>query len=100
MAWTLLTFAEAKIVRLAALGCSNQEIAAILGIKEAAACEGRADAMRKLGVHSAGTLARVATTLGFTSMGDKLTEEELDKLAEEDTAIECEVSQAPPERRR
>jgi DNA-binding CsgD family transcriptional regulator len=103
MAWTLLNFSESKVVRLVALGCSDREVAAILGISEESADNGRTSAMKKLGVHSAGTLARVAFTLGFTSLGDKLTGEELARLdadSSSDTALECEISQALPARPR
>ena len=88
MAWMLLTFKEARIVRLAALGCPAAEIAVLLDIPEDAAAEGSTSAMRKLGVHSPGALARVAFTLGFVSLNDKLTDEERAQLGEEDTAIE------------
>ena len=51
-------------MRLVSLGCANKEIAAILGITESTADNHRSNAMAKLDVHSAGTLTRVALTLG------------------------------------
>jgi DNA-binding NarL/FixJ family response regulator len=71
-----LTDEEAKVVRLVSLGCANEEIAAILDMAESTADNHRSSAMAKLGAYSAGTLARVALSLGITSAGDKLTDEE------------------------
>ena len=74
-----LTPTEARVVRLVSLGCTSRDVAAILGIAESTADNHRTRAMKKLAVRSAGLLTRTALALGFTSLEDKLSEEELAK---------------------
>ena len=77
---SLLTGAEARIVRLISLGCTHKEAATILGVAESTVSDDLASAMHKLDVQSAGALTKRALSLGLTSLDDRLAEEELAKL--------------------
>jgi DNA-binding NarL/FixJ family response regulator len=69
----LLTMRETQVVRLLSLGCSNHEIAAILGLATSTVDNFRSRAMAKLGVSKAATLTRVAILTGISGLRDQLT---------------------------
>jgi DNA-binding CsgD family transcriptional regulator len=75
-----LTAMERQVIRLVSLGCSLPDMAAILGRSMATVDNHRTRGMRKLGVHKAAELTRVAIRLGITSLDDCLTPRELEKL--------------------
>ena len=71
-----LTERQAEIVRLISLGCTNEEIADILGLSPATVDNHRARAMRTLGTDKAALVTRLALKLRITSMKDQLTRTE------------------------
>ena len=64
---------QTEIVRLASLGCTAVEIAAILGIAESTAVNHKAAAMTALGTDKAALVARLAIKHKISSLTDKLT---------------------------
>jgi len=68
-----LTPREKEIVRLASLGCTDQEAAKILKIAPSTVNNHKAKAMAKLGTDKAALLTRLALKLKVSSMSDKLT---------------------------
>jgi DNA-binding CsgD family transcriptional regulator len=68
-----LTRRQREVVRLTSLGCTVQEIAAILDIAVATADNHRLSAMRALGVGKATILTRIAIKHRVSPMDDKLT---------------------------
>ena len=68
-----LTPREKEIVRLASLGCTDQEAAKILKLAPSTVNNHKARAMAKLGTDKAPLLTRLALKLKVTSMTDKLT---------------------------
>ena len=77
-----LTRTETKVVRLVSLGCTTRQVGSILGISSNTADNHRWRAMRKLGVRTVAALTRAAIELGFTSLNDRLTGEELAKASQ------------------
>ncbi len=68
-----LTPREKEVVRLASLGCTDQEAAKILKLAPSTVNNHKARAMAKLGTDKTPLLARLAIKLKVTSMNDKLT---------------------------
>lgn len=68
-----LTPREKEVVRLASLGCTDQEAAKILKLAPSTVNNHKARAMAKLGTDKAALLTRFALKLKVTSMTDKLT---------------------------
>jgi DNA-binding CsgD family transcriptional regulator len=75
-----LTPTESKVVRLVSLGCTTRQVAIILGIAESTVDNHRSRGMKKLGVHTIGTLTRAAIASGITSLDDRLTDAERAKI--------------------
>ncbi len=73
MVTTKLSQNEAQVVRLASLGCTREEAAAILKIAPSAATTRNTRAMAKLDVNKVAILVRLAIKHRITSMKDKLT---------------------------
>lgn len=71
-----LTERQAQIVRLISLGCTNEEIAKILGLSPATVDNHRARAMKTLGTDKAALVTRLAIKMRVTSMKDQLTRTE------------------------
>lgn len=71
-----LTERQAEIVRLISLGCTNEEIANILGLSPATVDNHRARAMKALGTDKAALVTRLAIKMRITSMKDQLTRSE------------------------
>jgi DNA-binding CsgD family transcriptional regulator len=76
----LVTRTEKKVVRLISLGCTSREAGAILGVSASTIDNHRARAMKHLGVRTAAALTRRALQLGITSLDDRLTENEVERL--------------------
>jgi DNA-binding CsgD family transcriptional regulator len=76
----LLTPMERRILRLFSLGCSLRDAAAILGRSIRTIDNHKTRGMRKLGVHKAAELTRVAIKLGISHLDDELTEQERVRL--------------------
>jgi DNA-binding CsgD family transcriptional regulator len=68
-----LTPRQSEVVRLISLGCSNNEIADILGLAVATADNHRSAAMAALGTDKAALVTRLALKYRITSMKDTLT---------------------------
>ncbi len=68
-----LTPREREIMRLASLGCTDQEAAKILKLAPSTINNHKARAMAKLGTDKTVLLTRLALKLGVTSIKDKLT---------------------------
>ena len=68
-----LTPREKEVVRLASLGCTDQEAAKILKLAPSTVNNHKARAMAKLGTDKTPLLTRLALNLKVTSMNDKLT---------------------------
>ena len=68
-----LTPREKEVVRLASLGCTDQEAAKILKLAPSTVNNHKAKAMAKMGTDKAALLTRLALKLKVTSMTDKLT---------------------------
>jgi DNA-binding CsgD family transcriptional regulator len=68
---------ERQVIRLVSLGCSLADTAAILRRSLTTVDNHKTRGMRKLGVHKAAELTRVAIRLGITSLDDQLTPQEL-----------------------
>ena len=68
-----LTPRQTEIVRLISLGCTNQEIADILGIAVSTVDNHRSRAMAELGTDKMVLLTRLAIKHRISSMRDKLT---------------------------
>ena len=68
-----LTERHKQVVRLASLGCTLGEIAAILKIATNTVDNHKQEAMRRLGVDKTALLTRVAIKLRITSLNDRLT---------------------------
>ena len=71
-----LTPRQREVVRLSSLGCTNDEIARILGISESTVDNHRDRAMSALGTNKAPLLARLAIKHKITSLNDQLTNTE------------------------
>ena len=71
-----LTPRQSEVVRLISLGCTNKEMAAILGLAEATVENHRGAAMAALGTDKAALLTRLAIKYRYTSMKDQLTRTE------------------------
>ena len=68
-----LTPRQTEVVRLASLGCSTHEIAAVLGIAVSTADNHKATAMAVLGTDKATLLTRLVIKLKITSANETLT---------------------------
>lgn len=68
-----LTPRQTEIVRLVSLGCSTNEIAAILGIAESTVDNHKAAAMKIMGTDKASLVARLAIKHKISGIDDKLT---------------------------
>ncbi|MCO6046591.1 LuxR C-terminal-related transcriptional regulator [Aeoliella sp. ICT_H6.2] len=68
-----LTNREREVVRLISLGCSNKEIARILGLAVSTVDTHRTNAMNKMGVRKVALLTRVAIKHRITKATDTLT---------------------------
>lgn len=79
-----LTPRQTEVVRLASLGCSNHEIAAILGLAVSTADNHKAAAMRLLGTDKATLLTRLAIKYKITSATETLTAAEKRKSGRKD----------------
>ena len=64
---------QTEIVRLASLGCTTGEIAAILNIAESTVDNHKAAAMRVLGTDKAALVTRLAIKHKISSLSDQLT---------------------------
>lgn len=64
---------QTEIVRLASLGCTTGEIAAILKIAESTVDNHKAAAMNALGTDKAALVARLAIKHKISSLNDQLT---------------------------
>lgn len=71
-----LTPRQTEVVRLVSLGCTTQEIAAILGLAVSTADNHKATAMKILGTDKSTLVTRLAIKAKITSMDDKLTTSE------------------------
>jgi DNA-binding CsgD family transcriptional regulator len=71
-----LTPRQQEIVRLVSLGCTNEEIAEILGISPSTVDNHKTRAMTVLGTNKAVLLTRIALKFRWTSMKDQLTAKE------------------------
>jgi DNA-binding CsgD family transcriptional regulator len=71
-----LTKRQREVVRLTSLGCTVEEIAAILDIAVATADNHRLSAMRTLGVGKATLLTRIAIKCRVSPLDEKLTPRE------------------------
>ena len=71
-----LTPRHREVIRLISLGCTNEEIAAILDIAVSTADNHRAAAMAVLGTDKAQLVTRLALKYRITTMKDKLTRAE------------------------
>ena len=71
-----LTPREKEVVRLASLGCTVHEAAAILKLAPSTVDNHRARAMAKLGTDKVALLTRLAIKHRVTNMSDKLTTSE------------------------
>lgn len=71
-----LTPRQLQVVRLISLGCTNDQMAAILGISRSTVDNFRHEAKEKFGTDKIALLTRLAIMHGFTSQDDKLTESE------------------------
>jgi len=79
-----LTPREKEIVRLASLGCTDQETARILKLAPSTVNNHKARAMAKLGTDKTALLTRLALKLKVTNMTDKLTTAEKKKSGRKD----------------
>ncbi len=68
-----LTEREREVVRLISLGCSDEDMANILGIAVPTVNTHRMNAMHKFGVQKATLLTRLPIKHRISSMKDKLT---------------------------
>jgi len=68
-----LTPREQEVVRLASLGCTDNEAAKILKLAPSTVTNHKARAMMKLGTDKAALLTRLALKMKITSMNDTLT---------------------------
>lgn len=68
-----LTPRQKEIIRLISLGCTNQEMADILGLAEPTIDNHRSRLMAVLGTDKAALVTRIALKYRFTTMKDKLT---------------------------
>lgn len=68
-----LTPRQTQIVRLVSLGCTNDEMAAILGLAPSTVDNHKTHAMRALGTDKAVLVTRLAIKHRFSSLKDKLT---------------------------
>ena len=68
-----LTPRQTEVVRLVSLGCSTQEIAAILGLAVSTADNHKATAMKILGTDKSTLLTRLAIKMKITSPNETLT---------------------------
>jgi two-component system, NarL family, response regulator NreC len=68
-----LTLRQVEIVRLISLGCTNIEMAAILGLSTSAADNHRTRVMKALGTDKNALVTRIALKHRFTNFADKLT---------------------------
>ena len=68
-----LTPREREIMRLASLGCTDQEAAKILKLAPSTINNHKARAMAKLGTDKTVLLTRLALKMGVTDIKDKLT---------------------------
>ena len=75
-----LTSMERQVIRLVSLGCSLSDMAAILRRSITTIDNHKTRSMRKLGVHKAAELTRVAIRLGISQLDDRLTPQELERL--------------------
>ena len=79
-----LTPRQTEVVRLVSLGCSSQEVAAILGLAVSTADNHKATAMRVLGTDKSTLLTRLAIKLKITSANETLTAAEKRKSGRKD----------------
>ena len=79
-----LTPREKEIMRLASLGCTDQEAAKILKLAPSTINNHKARAMAKLGTDKTVLLTRLALKLGITNIKDKLTPAEKRKSGRKD----------------
>lgn len=68
-----LTNRECEVVRLISLGCSNKEVAQILGLAVSTVDTHRTNAMNKMGVRKVALLTRMAIKHRITKATETLT---------------------------
>ena len=73
---TRLTPRQTEVVRLVSLGCTTQEVAAILNIAVSTADNHKATAMKMLGTDKSTLVTRLAIKNKITSIDDRLTASE------------------------
>lgn len=71
-----LTSRQREVIRLVSLGCTNEEMADILGLAISTVDNHRARAMAELGTDKAALVTRLAIKHRVTTMKDKLTPSE------------------------
>jgi DNA-binding CsgD family transcriptional regulator len=71
-----LTPRQTEVVRLVSLGCTTQEVAAILNIAVSTADNHKATAMKMLGTDKSTLVTRIAIKNKITSIDDKLSASE------------------------
>lgn len=71
-----LTSRQREVIRLVSLGCTNEEMALILGLAISTVDNHRARAMAELGTDKAALVTRLAIKHRVTTMKDKLTPSE------------------------
>lgn len=69
----MITPRQTEVVRLATLGCTSEEIAAILDLAISTVDNHKAAAMKSLGTDKATLLVRLAIKHKITSINDELT---------------------------
>jgi DNA-binding NarL/FixJ family response regulator len=70
-----------EVTRLVSLGCTNEQIAAILGLEPSTVDNHKQRAYRALGVSKSVILTRVAIKHRLSSLNDELTRTEKRRLA-------------------
>jgi DNA-binding CsgD family transcriptional regulator len=76
----LLTPRQREIVRLVSLGCTETEMASILGVSASTVNNHRVHAMKRLGAHRIAVLTRMAIKHRISSLKDKLSPSEKRRL--------------------
>ena len=76
-----LTLVQRRVVRLVSLGCTNKQVAAILGVSSSTVDNHRTRAMRRWGVRTSAELTRKALLEGVTSSDDGLTRRERERMS-------------------
>lgn len=79
-----ITPRQTEVVRLASLGCTNEEIAAILGLAVSTVDNHKAAAMKVMGIGKAALLVRLALKYKITTINETLTPAEKRKSGRKD----------------